>query len=297
VVVAGLVARPLPGANSARSARWIDSFGPDDPTAYDAVWARCQALGVTPTFHSSAMGWGSRTSLSSYVHNHIGNFAAAGEATCRSLFLGGVPARFPALRFAFLEGGVAWAANLFSDLLGHFEKRGGGAVAQFDPARVDRAELAGLFRRYGPKPFLEALDRLDEGLAILSDPDEDAAGLDEFRDSGVHTVDDIRRIFTEQLFFGCEADDPMTSVAFDGRTCPLGARLRAVFSSDIGHWDVPDMRRVLPEAWEAVESGRLTEADFRDFAFRNAVDLFTATNPRFFEGTAVAGAVAAARGG
>lgn len=296
VVVAGLVARPLPGANTARSARWIDSFGPDDPTAYDAVWARCQALGVTPTFHSSAMGWGSRTSLSSYVHNHIGNFAAAGEATCRSLFLGGVPARFPGLRFAFLEGGVAWAANLFSDLLGHFEKRGGGAVAQFDPARVDRAELAGLFRRYGPEPFLEALDRLDEGLAILSDPEEDAAGLDEFRDSGVRSVEDIRRIFTEQLFFGCEADDPMTAVAFDGRTCPLGTRLRAVFSSDIGHWDVPDMRRVLPEAWEAVEAGRLSEADFRDFAFRNAVDLFTATNPRFFEGTAVA-AAAAAQGG
>jgi predicted TIM-barrel fold metal-dependent hydrolase len=295
-VVAGLVPRPLPGRNESRAARWIDSLGPDEPTAYDAVWRRCAELGVTPTFHSSAMGWGSRASLTSYVHNHIGNFAAGGEATCRSLFLGGVFARFPELRFAFLEGGVGWAANLFSDLVGHFEKRGGAAISALDPARLDRARLGDLFRRYAPKPYLAALDRLDSGLEILSDPDEDRAGLDEFRHTGARSAEDIRRTFTEQLFFGCEADDPMTAVAFDGRTCPLGARLRALFSSDIGHWDVPDMGGVLLEAWEGVEEGRLDEADFRDFTFRNAVDLFTATNPRFFEGTAVADAVTRERG-
>ena len=295
VVVAGYVPRPLPGHNEARSARWIDSFGPDDPTAYDAVWAHCRKLGVTPNFHSSAMGTGSRASLTSYVHNHIGNFAAAGEATCRSLFLAGVPARFPELTFAFLEGGVAWAANLFSDLVGHFEKRGGDAVGQFDPARVDRSELAALFRRYGSDAFVAALDRLEEGLEVLSDPTEDPATLDEFRHTGAKSADAIRRVFTEQFFFGCEADDPMNRIAFDGRTSPMGARLRAVFSSDIGHWDVPDMKGVLLEAWEAVEDGRLNEADFRDFTFANAVDLFSGTNPDFFAGSTVEDAARAHR--
>ena len=290
-VIAGLVARPLPGSNEARGARWIDSFGPDAPNAYDAVWQRCLELGVTPTFHSSAMGWGSRASLTNYMFNHIGNFAAAGEATCRSLFFSGVPRRFPDLRFAFLEGGVGWGANLYCDLLGHFEKRGGEAIQQFHPDRVDRAAFDALFERYGPKAFLEARDRVDAALEVMSDPTEPPEGLDEFRHACVSAPEDIARIFSEQFFFGCEADDPMNAIAFDGRTAPLGARLRAVFSSDIGHWDVPDMSKVLLEAWESVEEGRLTEADFEQFTFRNALDLFT---PGFFEGTAVEDAVAQA---
>ena len=31
-----------------------------------------------------------------------------GEAVCKALFMGGVTRRFPALKFAFLEGGVGW---------------------------------------------------------------------------------------------------------------------------------------------------------------------------------------------
>ena len=36
-----------------------------------------------------------------------------------------------------------------------------------------------------------------------------------------------------------------------------GTRLRPVFSSDLSHWDVPDMAGVLPEAFELVEEGLL----------------------------------------
>lgn len=297
VVLAGLVLRPLPGNNESRAARWVDSFGPDDPTAYDAVWRRCVELGVSPTFHSSAMGWGSRTSMTSYVYNHLGNFAVAGEATCRSLFLAGVPKRFPALRFAFLEGGVAWGANLYSDLLGHYEKRGPHALAALDPARLDRRQMAALFARHGAAAWQRHRGELDASLAILSDPDEDAAGLDEFRHTGITGPLDIRDVFTRQFFFGCEADDPMNGLAFDTRRNPHGARLRAIFSSDIGHWDVPDMRCVLLEAHEMVEAGHLDEADFARFTFENAAELYTATNPRFFEGTEVESAAKALSGG
>src|SRR5262245_1067307 len=99
VLLAGHVGRPAPIENPPRTARWIDSFGLDSLHDYDPVWARCEELGVAPTFHSSAMGWPGRASPSNYVLNHLGNFAAAGEATCRSLFLGGVTRRFPRLRF------------------------------------------------------------------------------------------------------------------------------------------------------------------------------------------------------
>ena len=112
VMCTGLVQRPLPGDNVPRGARWVDALGLDSAHDYDPLWQRFVDLGVTPTFHSTGMGWGSRTSPTSYVANHLGSFAAAGEALCRSLFLGGVMHRFPTLRFAFLEGGVAWAATL-----------------------------------------------------------------------------------------------------------------------------------------------------------------------------------------
>src|SRR5260370_18646152 len=78
----------------------------------------------------------------------------------------------------------------------------------------------------------------------------------------------------------------MTAVAF-GKGTPFGAQLNGIDSSDIGHFDVIDMRDPLPEAYELVEDGHITEANFRDFVFANAVRLWGTQNPRFFEGTAV----------
>ena len=80
----------------------------------------------------------------------------------------------------------------------------------------------------------------------------------------------------------------MNALAFDPRINPDGARLRAMFASDIGHWDVPDFTGVLPEAWELVEDGLVDLDQFRDFTFANVVRLFTGTNPAFFDGTVVA---------
>ena len=83
----------------------------------------------------------------------------------------------------------------------------------------------------------------------------------------------------------------MAAVAFDERLNPLGARIPALFASDIGHWDVPDFRAVLDEAWELVEHGLLDPEDFRQFTFGNPVRLWAGTNPKFFEGTYVEDAV------
>ncbi len=288
-VLAGHVLRPLPGENEARAARWLDSLGTDSPHDYDPVWQRCAELGVAPTFHSSAMGWSSRASTRSYVFNHLGNFAVAGEATCRALFLDGVPQRFPNLRFGFLEGGVAWGAALYADLIGHLEKRGPDAIRRLDPNRLDRAEMQSLLGRYATERM--AGEKLDEALAVLCKADEDPAGIDEFARAGVRKAEDVAAVFS-RFHFGCEADDPMNAVAYDTDRNPLGARLNAVLGSDIGHWDVPDISKVLPDAWELVEDGHLSRDDFREFAFGSAVDLH---GPGAFEGTRVEEAAAQRR--
>lgn len=289
----GPIARPIPGLDApTRVARWLDTLGVDSLYDYDPVWAKCVELGVSPTFHTASMGWPTHSSVSSYVYNHIGMFATAGETLARSLFLGGVPHRFPSLRFAFQEGGVAWAASLYASLIAHWGKRNRDAIGHYDPATLDRALLVELFERYGSDAYRERLDVLDDGLRPLSLPDEDPATIDEFADSGVETPEDIRDMYATQFHFGCEADDPMTALAFDTRRNPLGARLRAVFASDVGHWDVPDVREVLPEAWELVEDGYATVADFRALTFENAVSLWASGNRDFFAGTSVADAVA-----
>ena len=290
ITLSGVVRRPFEGAEEVRGAHWCDTLGHDSDYDYDPLWRRCVELGVSPTFHGSTQGMGLRASRTSYVYNHIGNFAAAGEAACRSLFLGGVPKRFPELHWSFLEGGVAWGANLYSDILGHFEKRRIECIEQFDPARLDRAEISRLFREYGPEIMTRRLDQLDEGLLLLTDPDEPRDQIDEFADSGMKSADDIKEVFEQRFYFGCEADDPLTAVAFASKMLPGGARLRPMFASDIGHWDVPEMEGVLPEAWELVEDGHVSEEDFTAFIGGNALSLWTSTNPRFFEGTAVADA-------
>ncbi|GMU79419.1 MAG: hypothetical protein AMXMBFR46_22110 [Acidimicrobiia bacterium] len=298
VLIGGLVLRYAPGHDGDRAARWVDALGLDSAYDYDPVWRRCADLGVSPTFHSTGIGYGSRTSPFNYVANHIGNFASGAEAMARSLLFGGVPARFPELRFAFHEGGVAWAATLYADICSHWAKRNRDAIAHYDPRNLDRALLARLVREHGPPSFVERLDRLDETLGFLSDPDEDPSTIDEFATSGIAGPDDVSRIFTEQYFFGCEADDPMNALAFDRARNPGRARLSAVFASDIGHWDVPDFRGVLGEAWELVEDGHLNVDDFRAFTLENAVRLWAGTNRDFFRGTVVesaADAVMAAR--
>jgi predicted TIM-barrel fold metal-dependent hydrolase len=295
VMLSGVIPRAVPGAEETRGATWLDTLAHDSDFDYDPLWKRCEELGVAPTFHASGMGWGSRQSRSNYVYNHVGNFAAAGEASCRSIFFGGVPARFPELRFGFLEGGVAWAANLFSDILGHFEKRNRDAIRHYDPSELDRAMLARLLDEHAPKSHRESLDRLDDALFMLSDPDESPDAIDEFREAGVSSREDIKGVFEKRFYFGCEADDPMNAIAFDRAKIPMGARLNAIFASDIGHWDVPDFREVLPEAWELLEDGHLDEQDFRAFTCDNAIGLLAGGNPNFFAGTCVEDYASAAR--
>jgi predicted TIM-barrel fold metal-dependent hydrolase len=298
MMVGGLMRRPIAAVaeehpESARFAEWLDVVGLDSDHDYDPVWARCRELGVAPSFHNGARSALLRNSPSNFCYNHIGHFASAGHAVAKAIFFGGVTRRFPDLNFAFLEGGVGWACMLYADLIGHWEKRNGQAIQATNPAHLDRKALLALVERYGRAPMADAVRR---GEGLDGDSHTTATGgvedVDDYFRCQVARREDIRDLFVPRFYFGCEADDPANAWAFNRRANPLGARLNAIFSSDIGHFDVPDMTDVVPEAHELVEHGLMTGDDFRDFMFANAVRFWGEVNPDFFKGTAVERAAA-----
>ena len=237
--------------------------------------------------------------MNNFTFNHVGHFAGASHVFAKALIFGGVLQRFPQLRFGMLEGGAAWAVNLLEDMIGHWEKRHASAMLDnLSPANIDLAQLKELLARYGGPAYAGHIDEIVAGPSTLKPfystetlaaRDHNAGPpLDDFEASGVQSADDLRRLFAERFFFGCEADDPTAAWAYRGRS-----RLNPMFSSDIGHFDVTDMSGVLEEAHELLEDGDLTEDEFRSFTFGNAARLHTALNPDFFKGTVVENAVAA----
>ena len=290
VALGSLIRRSIPEAErigvSRRYACWLDVLGIDSIYDYDPVWRKCEELRYPVTFHSAASNFGLRSSISNFVYNHIGHFGEAGNAVAKALFIGGVTRRFPRLRFAFLEGGVAWGCSLLSDLIGHWEKRNGGVMRDFDPAQLDREKLAEFFKEYGDQRMLEKFAEFDRtmlksGMGHAA-PDE----LDDFAAARIERKTDIRDLYVPKFFFGCESDDPTVTYAFS-QANPFGAKLGAVLSSDISHFDVPDMTEVLEEAWELVEEKGMSEEDFHAFTFGNAAKLWATLNSDFFKGTAV----------
>ncbi len=289
VMIPSFVERPIADVAGGPHNVWWDLYGLDSAHDYDPFWARCVELGVAPAAHSGAMGIGFRRSITNYMFNHTGHFAAAGEALAKALFMGGVTRRFPRLRIALLEGGVHWAVGLFADVLARWGKRNIEVVGQYDPRRIDQALFARLVERHGAK-MLAAIGQ-DRGFAMPLAPQAGEA-IDDFAAMGARCPEDLRDAFVPSFYFGCEADDPMTPTAFRRDLIPFGEQINAVFSSDVGHWDVPDMTDVLHEAHENVDNGWLDPAQFRDFTFANVARLYTDANPRFFEGTRVESAVA-----
>jgi predicted TIM-barrel fold metal-dependent hydrolase len=289
VVLAGYVQRPfgaLAGSDPqlAKYAFWVDQFGVDSAYDYDPVWAAATELGVSIAFHSGFIGMTPYRSISSYVFNHLSMLAEGQQSLAKSLFLGGVTRRFPGMNFAFLEGGVAWAAALYCDIVGHWEKRNLAALkGHLDPRLVDRRLLVDLMATYAPDALA--------GVSSPRRPVEDEGTLDEWAACQIETVQDIKELFVDRFWFGCEADDPLTSLAFNTAVNPCGAELRVMMGSDIAHWDVPDVSAILQEAYEMVEREWMGADSFRAFTFENPVRFYAGTNPEFFKGTAVETAV------
>ncbi|HET6810834.1 MAG TPA: hypothetical protein VFH50_07485 [Acidimicrobiales bacterium] len=279
VVLAGYATRRLgaePGAFR------LDVFGIDSDADYDPVWAACVRNRVAPVFHSSLQQTHPARSVSNYVYNHVGGIAHAHEALCKALFMGGVYRRFPELRFGYLEGGVMWGASMLADLLGHWDKRGGHAISTLDPDRLDVAAVMDLVLRHGTDEMREAAPRIEQFLARRAGR---PAELDEFAAAGVAGAAELIETLAGRSWFGCEADDPLVPLAFDLAIGGRDVSLQAMLGTDVSHWDAPVMADVLPEAYEAVEEGRLPAERFEAFVFSNAVRLHGGMNPTFFDGT------------
>jgi acetyl esterase/lipase len=160
------------------------------------------------------------------------------------------------------------------------------------PTNLDVEEFARLWAKHALGPLRGRCDggpmtRVSPFLSPGELTEREIDDIDDFAASAIASKADIRAVFAEQFFYGAEADDKLTSLAFRP---DLNISLRPMFSSDIGHFDVLDMSEVLSEAWKQVELGLLDEEQFRQFTFSNTVELHTRLNPGFFDGTAVAGA-------
>ena len=287
IMMGSMIRRTIPAVaqkhpEAADVVAWRDVLGLDSEYDYDPVWAKCAELGVSPTFHSGSRGYALRVSPSNFVYNHIGHFAAANEAVCKALFIGGVTRRFPQVKFAFLEGGVGWACQLFADLIEHWEKRNPEGLEAVNPHNLNRELLMELAEQYGSQEMAQALQEKDELL------DATATGgienLDDFSACQISRKEDLRELFVHNFYFGCEADDRMTAWAFNRQCNPLGSQLHPLFGSDVGHFDVPDMTHVVPEAYELVEDGVMNEEDFQRPHVYQSGTVLGRRKPRVFQG-------------
>ena len=284
-----------PGFRMAPHSRpyYIEALGLDNQYDYDPLWQTFVDLGIAVTAHGGSRDWPDRMSWSNDVYNHIDHFANGNHTVAKAIFLGGVVKRFPRLNFAFLEGGMGWATSLCCDIQGHWEKRNWAAMQKnLRPSNLNLPELRKLIEQYGGPRMKERIDEIFQSIewnkhgadaACLSEREKEH--YDDFSHLGpISSKREIADLYSRNFYFGCEADDPTTMFAFDPR---LKVRLKAIFSSDIGHWDVHHLNDVVPEVFEALEKGHLTEQDFRDFTFSNVVQLHGKMNPDFFKGTTV----------
>ena len=294
IVVNTMLQRPAPevlaeAPHLAHLSLDLTSPGIDVGRVYDPVWAKCVELGVVPSCHNAFRGRGStHGSPSNYCFNSLNSFGHGSEFFCRSLIFGGVPHRFPDLKFCFLEGGAGWAAQLYNSLFEYWEKRKLDSLSRnLDPAKLDIDLLVEMAKIYGDERLTPERIRAEPhqpGTTQLFVPPEE---LDDFAGTGINGGRDILRIFDKNFYFGSEADDRMTAVAFDTKLNHYGAKMNAVLGSDIGHWDVPDMTKVMVEAYELVDDGFMDEEAFRDFTYGNVVRMHAGMNPAFFKGTIV----------
>jgi hypothetical protein len=171
-------------------------------------------------------------------------------------------------------------------MIGLYNIRNIEAMDILDPRNLDEPQLYDLIEKYGDPRLVKELDACRAWFERWRAADLPASP-DDFAVAGIKDPSDFVDLFVRPFFFGCEADDPMNATAFATDVLPFDTKLQAIFGSDIGHFDVPDMEGVLEEAYEPVEHGAISESDFRDFVFTNGVRLHGSMNPRFFEGTVI----------
>src|SRR5262245_64447674 len=103
-----------------------------------------------------------------------------------------------------------------------------------------RPLLRELVGKYGYADIAAELDRRD-GWPLEEDFLTGGMPPDDYIHCQITQKQDWLDLYATPYYFGCETDDRMNAVAF-GKAMPLGARFNAISRSDIGHFDVVDMR-------------------------------------------------------
>ena len=292
VLIASFVRRPVASversaARSPLQATWVDSFGLDSLYDYDPFWARCLELGVSPAAHSGAVGWDGHRSPSNYMFNHLGLLRDARRDA--------LPFALPRRRHESIPEASPRAPR-GRRLVGRPPLRttssatGRSAIpsrsSTTTPPSFDRELWNELFAARRRAAASSPRDPTSTSSPSASH-DRARRTVDEFAACGLATDDDIPSA-SSRTSSSAARPTIRCPPRLRHALAPGGEPLRAIFGSDVGHWDVPDMRDVLHEAYELVEEGRLDAKQFRDFTFENAARFYTDTNPGFFEGTAIA---------
>ena len=123
---------------------------------------------------------------------------------------------------------MSWARSLYSELIGHWNKRNGAAMELYNPARIDCAALREYAREFGGKIVGERIDEVLDSLINRMGAGYDAGLLDEFAPSAVRSPEEIRDVFTTSFYFGCEGDDPLNTLAWQAMGTPFDAKLKAI---------------------------------------------------------------------
>src|SRR5207237_1011783 len=120
--------------------------------------------------------------------------------------------------------------------IGHWDKRNRQALEKTNPNNLDVSALLQYAEKYGRAPLVEAVRR---GEALEGDSNSKLTGgiedLDDYFRCKIEKKQDIKELFVPRFYFGCEADDPTNAWAFNRKANPMGAKLNAIFSSDVGH--------------------------------------------------------------
>ena len=211
VVIAGHAIRKLTDDPTDQAYR-LDTFGIDSAYDYDPFWAACVELGVNPVTHSSLQA---HRSTRSVVQLRLQPHRRPGREPLRAGQVARDGRRFPALPRA-------------ADRFPRGRRRVGGQPA----GRPDRS-LGQAPRRRDRRRSIPAMLDVDALMGTL-DGVRRAAGarsasttsgptftrtpgrpaeLDEFAAAGFTSVDEIIDVFSDRMYFGCEADDPLVGWA------------------------------------------------------------------------------------
>ena len=174
------------------------------------------------------------------------------------------------MRIALLEAGAAWGTNVLTHLVDRFEKRGNDHVQQYNPANIDRQLIIDLYRQHGQELFKGreySDDQIIESVFGVASAfrfrEQKAEDINDFALAKIQNKQDIFDRWVPNFYFGNEADDRTIVGALHPQATPFNQKVNALFSSDSGHWDVPELTEPLAETWDLVQEGAITAEDFK----------------------------------